>query len=149
MTKSIRERAMDLLARREHSRQELFNKLIEKGFESEDIEAVIARLLSENLLNDLRFAETYTHYRGAAGFGPLRIAVELKERGVEKALIDQAVRQSDTDWDKQLCAAWCKKYHRQEAFGSKAYAAQLRFLSQRGFMQEAIHQLLENSVLEQ
>lgn len=148
MVKSIRERAMDLLARREHSRYELYNKLRQKGFESNEIEAALERLLSDGLLDDARFAESYVRYRAQAGFGPLRICLELRERGIEESVINDLINQPEIDWEKHLRAAWLKKYNQLEPFGSKAYAAQLRFLTQRGFAPETIHKILQHIVSE-
>ena len=71
-----------------------------------------------------------------AGFGPLRILVELKERGVDEALIDRAVWHDEMDWDAHCRLAWRKKYNKRVSFGSKEYAAQLRFLAQRGYVQD-------------
>lgn len=135
---------MDLLARREHSRQELSNKLRNKGFEPNDIEAAIERLQSEGLLNDERFAESYVRHRAVAGFGPLRIVVELKERGVNEILIEQAVWQGEVDWDLNCRAAWQKKFDQSAVFGTNGYAKQLRFLAQRGYSQDAIHTILQS-----
>lgn len=135
---------MDLLARREHSRQELFNKLRNKGFSTDEIEAAIERLLSDGLLSDERFAESYVRHRAIAGFGPLRILMELKERGVDEQLIQQVVWQAGIDWDANCYAAWQKKFNQYAPFGSKEYAAQLRFLAQRGYAQELVHKVLKN-----
>ena len=54
---------MDLLSRREHSYKELFDKLRLRNFEADDISSALDKLLSENLLNDERFTESYVHYR--------------------------------------------------------------------------------------
>lgn len=144
MVKSLRERAMDLLARREHSHHELYQKLLQKGFDSDDIEAALERLLSDGLLDDGRFAEGYTRYRVQAGFGPIRISQELRERGIDDRVIQDLIWQSDIEWDERLRQAWLKKYNQVVPFGSKAYATQLRFLTQRGFVPESIHKVLQN-----
>ena len=136
-------KAIDLLARREHSCQELSNKLSRKGFASSDIEAAIERLQHDGLLSDQRFAGSYVDYRARAGFGPLRIIIELKERGVDASMIDQAVWQSDIDWQARCFAVWQKKYNIHERFGSKEYAIQKRFLMQRGYTETIIKKVIE------
>jgi len=134
---------MDMLARREHSQVELQKKLSAKGFPEEEISVVIEELATEGLQDDARFAENYTQHRTSAGFGPRRIVMELQARGISDHLIDQFVWQNDRDWSAHLEAVWQKKYGYHEKFGSKAYAAQHRFLVQRGFDSEDIHQLLQ------
>jgi regulatory protein len=51
----IRKKAMDLLARREHSEQELRQKLKSRGYEFETIDEVVQGLKSDCLLSDERF----------------------------------------------------------------------------------------------
>ena len=51
--------AMDLLARREHSRRELISKLKVRGFEGEEVEAYLDRLAEKGLQSDHKFAESY------------------------------------------------------------------------------------------
>ena len=147
--KSLRERAMDLLARREHSREELYNKLIAKGFPEEDVVATLDQLAQEGLQDDVRFADSYVTRRIEAGFGPCRIAQELQERGVAAVLIDRLVWQSATDWLHLLRAVWQRKYRQAAEFGTTAYVAQLRFLMQRGFEPDSIHHVLQKNTIEE
>lgn len=142
--KTLKERAMDILARREHSREELYRKLSYKGFESDEVKAVIESLQLQGLLSDERYAESYVRSRAERGFGPLRIQCELKERGVDDTLIAQVISQECIDWNEKCRVVWKKKYNRFESFGSQAYAAQVRFLTQRGYRQEAIHVVLQS-----
>ena len=73
--------AMRLLTRREHSSQEIKQKLVYKGFDSALIENLIKELRQENLLSDERFAESYVRSRISRGYGPSRIRQELRQRG--------------------------------------------------------------------
>ncbi|MEZ5583185.1 MAG: regulatory protein RecX [Candidatus Competibacteraceae bacterium] len=65
---------MQLLARREHTVLELQHKLAQRGFASVDIDSVLADLISEDLINEERYAEVYAHSRADKGYGPLRIS---------------------------------------------------------------------------
>ena len=56
---AIRKKAMDLLARREHSAQELRQKLKTRDYEQELIDAAVLGLQQDRLQCDHRFAETY------------------------------------------------------------------------------------------
>ena len=137
----MRKAAMDLLARREHSRLELKRKLDKRFGFNEYTGAVIERLAEEKLLSDERFAENYIHYRSSAGFGPKRIAMELGEKGVSSALCNSLLEQGIQDW---LAIA---SRERQKKFGAAApekpgdKARQVRFLQYRGFSFDTIDKL--------
>ncbi len=143
MKKTLRVCAMDFLARREHSQKELFSKLCQKGFQSDEVVDTLNQLQCDKLIDDQRFTENYVHHRVAAGLGPLRIVVELKERGISESLIEQTVWQGEINWSKKAYTVWQKKYRCQERFGSKQYAQQFRFLLQRGYPQDIIREILQ------
>ena len=54
----VRDRAWMLLARREHSVEELRQKLVQRGFESQAVDSVLADLKERGDISDVRFAET-------------------------------------------------------------------------------------------
>ena len=134
---------MDLLARREHSRHELCKKLVAKGFDSDEVAQVVTELASEGLQDDTRFTEAYVRYRADAGFGPHRILMELQERGVAEILVDRFLWNRAMDWQTFLRSVWQKKFGERASFGTKEYTAQLRFLMQRGFEPDKIHDCLQ------
>lgn len=94
-------KAMKLLARRDHSVRELQQKL-KPYYPTHEIENVIERCLQENWLNDARFAESYIRSRSSGGYGPLRIALELQQKGVEKETIRLAFHEAKIDWQALL-----------------------------------------------
>jgi len=69
---SARESALNALARREHSQQELKKKLLAKDYDQDEVEELLEVLKVERLQSDERFAESYTNARIEAGFGLLR-----------------------------------------------------------------------------
>jgi regulatory protein len=135
--------AMNLLARREHSATELTRKLRSKGYVGETVEQVIAQLQQENLLSDARFAENYVRYRRAKGFGPLRIQQELKERGVDEALIDANLEKDSEVWLQRAAEVREKRFGGKKPQDYKEKAKQLRFLQYRGFANEQLTQLFD------
>jgi len=75
--------ALDLLARRDHFRRELVDKLRRKGFPADEVEAAIARCQDLGLVDDERVGERFVEVRAATrGWGPNRLAAELRKRGV-------------------------------------------------------------------
>jgi len=59
----LRKTAMDYLARREHSEQELTRKLTVRGFGEVLIETALAELVTDGLQSDARFAEAFVNSR--------------------------------------------------------------------------------------
>ncbi len=96
---ALRRRAMDLLARREHSRLELARKLRDRfpAADQESIDAALARLAGENLQSDRRFATEFLRLRMRRGFGWLHIRADLQARGVDDGMI-AALERSDEEW---------------------------------------------------
>jgi len=134
--------ALGLLARREHSARELSAKLHSRGFVPEVVEAVLARLAAERLQSDERFAEVYLRQRSDKGYGPERIRVELRERGIDDQLIAarfrQAAEEGEIDWCALAATAYTKKYGGRPAEDIKERAKRQRFMQYRGFTHEQI-----------
>jgi regulatory protein len=138
----IRERAIALLARREHSRLELERKLRQRGMDGDALAPVLDELAAANLQSDTRFAEQYARSRVTRGYGPLRIRAELKERGIGGAGLDRAFAMLDEDWSGQARVAREKRFGREPPGDLRERARQIRFLRQRGFSQEQIREAL-------
>lgn len=129
---AIRRTALDLLARREHSRLEMLRKLKLRGASADQCEAVIEQLQEDGLLSDERFCEAYVHARVQRGYGPQRLGEELRERGVEDSLIN-AVLGLDWEWEARAAAAFAKRFPEGIAADPRQRAKQLGFMRYRGF----------------
>jgi regulatory protein len=143
MTKTARAAAMDLLAIREHSTQELHHKLSRRGFDQNEIDTALAALEQENLLSNARYAEAYITARMEKGMGPVRIQAELRERGVDDELIQRYLEPRDSLWDRQAERVRRKKFGARRPADFQARSRQARFLNYRGFTSEQIRQVLD------
>ncbi len=141
---SLYERAVGLLARREHSAAELKSKLVKAEFDPNEIDALLVKLASANLQSDERFTENYLRYRAHRGYGLQRIRQELKERGVATDIINSALEQTDIDWFSLAASVRCKRFGEQEPDDFKQRAKQQRFLQYRGFTHEQITESFNN-----
>ena len=137
----VRNKAMDLLSRREHSYKELFDKLRLRNFETDDISIALDKLQSENLLNDERFTESYVHYRVQKGFGPLRIKNELSEKGVDSELVHNQMEVYNSIWSELMQKQRIKKFGAEIPEDYKEKMKQARFLQNRGFSPESVMRL--------
>jgi regulatory protein len=138
---NLRQRAIGLLARREHTRAELLRKLAPHGT-PEEIETVLTELAATGLQSDARFAESYIRSQ-AARLGASRLRQTLRTKGVESALIE--TRLDGADLPDELTRArsvWERKFAASPA-DAREWAKQARFLQGRGFAVATIRRLLK------
>jgi len=138
---TVRRAAMNLLARREQTFVELVRKVTEKYPDIDADEVILPaleRLREENLQSDERFAESFVRYRSSRGVGPLKIDMEMQQRGLAGALIQHALFNGDVDWV-GICTDVAKKKF-PEGIGESPQdkARCYRFLVQRGFSSDQI-----------
>ncbi|MEX0451503.1 regulatory protein RecX [Spiribacter sp. 218] len=129
---AAREKAIRHLARREHSRRELYRKLLARFDDPVLINGVLDALASEGLLSEERFTEVFIRQRVAAGYGPLRIRAELSERGVDGGIVDAHLQLYDDEWTERCHEAWHKRFG-EAPQNRREWARQMRFLTNRGF----------------
>ncbi|MEX1667681.1 regulatory protein RecX [Zhongshania guokunii] len=141
MSKNIRHKAMDLLARREYSRRELATKLMRKFPDSTEIDSVLDLLEAEGLQSDSRFAGSFFRLRVQGGFGPQRIRAELRQRGIGDELIAQQFSEHEVDWFAAARALFEKKYTGLDTTETKARAKCIRYLHYKGYDAEHINAL--------
>tara|TARA_R110002072_G_scaffold50843_3_gene136530 strand:- start:4859 stop:5275 length:417 start_codon:yes stop_codon:yes gene_type:complete len=137
------QRACDFLARREHSRKELANKLARRCSDETLIDDLLDTLSSEGLQSDERFAESFVHHSLNKGQGPNKITQELRQRGVDQLLIEQYLESESIDWASLAEEVRVKKYGDSVPDDYQNKAKQSRFLYSRGFSSELINQLLK------
>ncbi len=138
----VRRLAMDLLARREHTKVELVRKLSARDMAGPVVDEVLEALAAENLQSDERFAESFVAARAGKGQGPVRIRAELRDRGVDAALMDTALDGGDHDWVALARAARRKKFGPAEPEELRDRARQMQFLGYRGFTSEQVRAAL-------
>ncbi len=127
----LRVRAMQYLARREHSRAELRTKLQPHVQEGDDLEAVLDGLEQNNWLSDARAASLLVDSKRGR-FGSQRIAHELRQKGIAEGLIDAAMPQLKETELEAAREVWQKKFGALPQ-DQKEKARQIRFLQSRGF----------------
>ena len=136
---------MDLLARREHSEQELQQKLQARGYGPEAVGEVLVGLKTAGVQDDVRYTEAYILSRVAKGYGPVRISRELYERGITGTLVTQVLAGMDLDWNERIQAVRQKKFGRPAPADFREQARQSRFLLYRGFTSEQTRKVFNKS----
>ena len=159
---SLKVRALQWLAQREHSRQELRDKLLRllqrsltaepanaaetasAGDPAAEVEAVLAWLAQHGHLSDARFAESRVHARQSR-FGNRRIQQELQQHGLAlDADARQALAQSELARANDV---WRRKYG-VAATDAAGRVRQMRFLAGRGFSMDVVHRVVKTGALE-
>jgi len=133
-----RKKAMDYLARREHSCAELCRKMETFGFDSEVALDAVEQLQKDGLQSDRRFVEAFVQSRVSQGKGPTRIRADLLQRGIRDSMIQEAVAEFGQDWFALARQTRQKKYGVDEPVEFNEKARQMRFLQYRGFEPEQI-----------
>lgn len=133
---TLRERALRLLARREHSLAELAGKLRTYAGPGEELETLLEDLSRRGLLSDERYAESRAHALSRK-YGAARIAHELRAKGLDKGLAEQTAKAARATEVERAREVWRRKF-RVAPKTREERARQMRFLQSRGFSFDAI-----------
>jgi len=147
---SLRERAIQYLARREHSRVELHSKLSRytsnnENFDSDlesdselrqadsaiDLNTLLDDLEARDWLSDERAAKQWVRAKGRR-FGTQRIVYDLRQKGISEELIESALPALKEGEFAAAQLVWQKKYGALPV-DQHEKAKQIRFLQSRGF----------------
>jgi len=155
--RSLKARALQWLAQREHSRAEMQRKLLpharalaaqchsDTDADGSDPMARVTEVLdwleANRYLSQQRFAESRIHVR-AARHGNLRIQQELAQHGIAlDAQTAQALRASEVERAREV---WSRKFDA-PAVDAASRARQARFLTGRGFAAETVRRVLREA----
>ena len=127
----LRSTAFALLAKREHSRQELKSKLLLYGASPEELEPLLAELTGNDYQSDERMAGMLVRANMRKGRGPARIQQELKKHHIEAELAEEDIEQ--VNWLQQAMELRMRKFGEELPIEQKEKARQVRFLQYRGF----------------
>ena len=112
----IRICAMNLLARREHSRWELLQKLKRRFPDSTEVAvSEVQRLSDENLQSDQRFAQDYVRQRSERGYGLMRVRQGMRERGLSERQLSRALEAAAVNWPALADKVFYKKFGQRPA----------------------------------
>lgn len=137
---TLRERAVALLARREHSRAELARKLARHAESDAEVQAVLDELARRKLLSDGRYAAARSDAL-ARKFGAARVVRELRDKGVAAPALETIERDLKASELERARAVWQKRFGA-PAGNAADRARQARFLQARGFSFEVIRSVM-------
>lgn len=122
---------------------EVRRKLTRAGYEEDVIEKVIADLERAELLDDSRFSAEWVESRSRRkGLGKVRLAAELRQKGVEKAMVDEAVAEIDPESELRIAISLARKRVSPGDSSDPAVKRKLAaYLQRRGYNWEIIQQV--------
>ena len=141
--------AFRLLARRQHSRREVEQKLVMKGYSNRIVERVTEHLLINNFLDDKLFAENFIKYKIARKYGFNKIKAQLFEKGIEKTVIThfELLYSQDKKIESSALVLAEKKIEsikRKETDRTKIRAKLYNYLMMRGFSTDITKKVIDH-----
>jgi regulatory protein len=135
--------ALHYLSYRLRSEAELRGRLGQRGFDGDNVEAVIARLKEQGLVDDLAFAQFWKDNREA--FRPRSrwlTKLELRQKGVADEIIDQVV--ADVDEEDSAYRAAVSRARSLPRADYQSFRRRLgEYLKRRGFSYQVITHTIE------
>lgn len=135
--------AFRLLSYRPRSVAEVERKMVEKGYEDLLIQRVTAHLKDLSLLDDAEFAAYWVEQRETfKPRGRLALQQELRQKGVPRPVIEQAL--ADLDEAASARRAAEKRANRWADLPFEQFRTKMgRYLQRRGFSYEIIHRTID------
>ena len=109
--------AVRLLAGREYSVKELSAKLLRR-FSADAVANVVAEMQAEGYVCNTRYGEAFCRSRVARGYGPVFIARELEQNGLDSDFIDALLQPHEDRWLEYAIAQVEKKASRGRSRGA-------------------------------
>lgn len=137
---SLKGRALRLLSMREHSRLELERKLSSHETREGELAEALDALTARGFISDERVADSLLHRR-AAKLGASRIKAELQAKGLDDAVVREAVESLRATELERAREVWRRKFDQPPADAAER-AKQMRFLAARGFSGETVRRVI-------
>lgn len=130
---SIKNKIISLLARREYSRAELYQKLKTQSQSVELLNQVLDDLARDGYQSDQRFAESFIRQRISQYWGPKRLVYELTQKGISKSMIESILDELEQDWAELAMKLAKKRFDTRQTLSPNEQAKQIRYLLNHGF----------------
>ncbi|MFH1848545.1 MAG: regulatory protein RecX [Candidatus Omnitrophota bacterium] len=148
--KKAKFQALKLINIRPRSTSEMNEKLAQKEYPKEIIDAVMSDLKKQGLLNDLKFSRLWINSRMSSNpRGLPLLKKELKEKGVKKEAIDKImadVKDETDEFEVVRNLAFRRLAHMGGLDKATAKRRLFNFLKRRGFSFDAIMRALDEAI---
>ena len=135
--------ALRLLTRRDYTAKELRTKLLERDMPEADVTSVLADLAEAGLVNDRRVAESFVRVSSTLkGRGRMRISRELEQRGVDRAIIRDALAKLPIEDETASIRRFLERKHLPARLSPAEHRRVFGQLVRRGFSADLIAKAL-------
>lgn len=149
--KSAFEKSLDIVGRRMHSKKELIDKLIKKGYQPEVCEKAIQKLEEYHYIDDALFAKQFVASNKKLSKRILKEKLIFK--GVSSDIILEIIEERTPEDEFDLCLAQANKYLKSKQINSYQDLAKMQAsLARKGFdfdiikrVSNAVNQKLEEN----
>lgn len=142
--------SLRFLERKQRTRKELADRLREKEMTHAVIEHALDRLEKEGLINDEQYAKQWAESRvSSQRKGKAWVRQELRQKGVDKALISEALAEVSQEQEYESCLVVGRKKWNQtrgEVLDRKRKTGS--FLMRRGFSGEQVRKVINQLIRE-
>jgi regulatory protein len=138
--------AVSMLSKSQHSAKMLCDKLEQKGYEEQSVQEAISYLKERNFIDDKKYSQNRAELLVKKGKSPALITLELKECGIDDAIIAQTIEsiKSQITPQEQIQSIINKKFKNADLSGESNFIKAAQYLTRRGFSQEDIEKALQN-----
>ena len=143
-----KESALVFLSYRDRSISEMNQKLSRQGYPAEVVEIVVRDLEKVDLLNDERFALSFSRYKiEDKSWGPEKLRFELRIKGIDKELAENVIsriyeKYSQNDLIQKLLS---KRIKNQQEVNRAEMKKHIDYLKRRGFRWDVIREAISNN----
>ena len=135
--KSATEKGVDYIGSRMHSKKELYDKLIKKGYEKQVVLKALEKLEEYHYVDDRLFAKQFVEQNKK--YSTKMLENKLKQKGISSDIIFEILGNDDEKSDLELCKKYAQKYAKSkdlkaEGAIQKMYAS----LARKGFSFDVI-----------
>ena len=132
-TPSLRNKVISLLARREYSRAELYQRFKDQVESTQLLNEELDRLAENGYQSDQRFAESFVRQRVSQYWGQKRITYELQQKGIPKDLILRILEEMEVNWADLAKELAIKRFNQSVPTSQKEQSRRFRYLLNHGF----------------
>lgn len=143
---------MRLCARSEKSSGDALRLMQQWQVPQAERQGVLERLVKERFIDDGRYAEAYVREKSRlSGWGARKIAMQLRQKGVSQAIIDDALRQLDSNVELPRLVEKLRRKIRTTKYTSdyELRGKLMRYALSLGFDYDIVQRAVEDSLEEQ
>ena len=137
----LRKKALQYLARREHTRSQLQQKLLRHG-DADEANEVLDSLERGNFLSERRYLDSYIEAQARKLYGPQRIVAGLCRLGFDRSVAERSLQKASIDWFACAQRCYASKFPKTEIMDRREQRRRIHFLQNRGYHEDTIRSLV-------